>query len=157
MMRSYIFIVKKFKPRFFKSFFLTEICNTVIFDEAIPDQSVKYCLLSEEFLDIMSEIVVLSLLGPHFLNRILPISLPYCKADVGKSLVSIFFFFFLFIFIVYQFMWRRNFLRYLLPLLKALMIFKFVFHQLYLIQCFYLFHASVTLYLFFSAPFLLGE
>ena len=80
----------------FKSFFfLTEICNTVIFDEAIPDQSVKYCLLSEEFLDIMSEIVVLSLLGPHFLNRILPISLPYCKADVGKSLVSNFFFFFL--------------------------------------------------------------
>ena len=73
---------------------MTEICNTVIFDETIPDQSVKYCVLSEEFLDIMSEIVVLSLLGPHFLNRILPISLPYCKADVGKSLVSNFIFFF---------------------------------------------------------------
>ena len=41
----------------------------------------------------MSEIVVLSLLGPHFLNRILPMSLPYCKADVGKSLVSKFLFF----------------------------------------------------------------
>ena len=113
---------------------MTEICNTVIFDEAIPGQSVKYCLIGEEFLDIMREIVALTLLRSLFLNRILLISLPYCKADVGKSLVSKIFF--EFIFIVYQFMLRRNFLWYLLPLLKALMIFRFAFHQLYLIQCF---------------------
>ena len=113
---------------------MTEICNTVIFDEAIPGQSVKYCLISEEFLDIMREIVALTLLRSLFLNRILLISLPYCKADLGKSLKSKIFF--ELIFIVYQFMLRRNFLWYLLSLLKALMIFRFAFHQLYLIQCF---------------------